>query len=46
VEQVTHIFSQETGFVTVITPDLGRETFPRNGLLKRSHPHFRPLFRS
>ena len=22
VEQVTHIFSQETGFVTVITPDL------------------------
>jgi hypothetical protein len=28
VEQVTHIFSQETGFVTVITPDLGWRPFP------------------
>jgi hypothetical protein len=26
VEQVTHIFSQETGFVTVITPDLVVQT--------------------
>ena len=46
VEQVTHIFSQETGFVTVITPDLGRETFPRNGLLERPHPHLRVISRS
>ena len=46
VEQVTHIFSQETGFVTVITPDLGRETFSQNGLLQHPHPHLRPLSRS
>jgi hypothetical protein len=26
VEQVTHIFSQETGFITVITPDLVVQT--------------------
>jgi hypothetical protein len=30
VEQVTHIFSQETGFVTVITPDLAQgDLFPK-----------------
>jgi hypothetical protein len=30
VEQVTHIFSQETGFVTVIVPDLaGGDLFPK-----------------
>jgi len=46
VEQVTHIFSQETGFVTVITPDLGRETFSQNGLLQYSHPHLRVTSRS
>ena len=34
VEQVTHIFSQETGFVTVIVPR--RESFPRNGLKYRA----------
>jgi hypothetical protein len=39
VEQVTHISSQETGFVTVITPDLAEgDLSPKRLEISRSHP--------
>jgi hypothetical protein len=39
VEQVTLIFSQETGFVTVITPDLAEgDLSPKRPEISRSHP--------
>ncbi len=44
VEQVTHIFSSETGFVTCIVPDLARETFPPNSLINRPAPQSDPIF--
>ena len=48
VEQVTHIFSSETGFVTVITPDLAEgDLFPKRlekSRLARSSPPFCPFF--
>ena len=36
VEQVTHIFSQETGFLDGSPRTWQRETFPRNGLKYRA----------
>jgi hypothetical protein len=46
--KVTHIFSQETRFVTVITPDLNRDCFGVNGLDNSRFPanpvYFRCFF--
>ncbi len=44
VEQVTHIFSSETGFVTVIVPDLGMESFYLNRLSNLHIPQIEVYF--
>ena len=48
VEQVTHIFSQETGFVTVITPDLAEGLLlgkrPKKNRALPANPAYFPRF--